>query len=193
MKRRKRAPSPRRPPRGAGAKGARRMPRHGAPKKGAGSRDSPGGAALRLRSRGARMGEPDRRGPVTRDERGATGGTETSKYPEEGKSTETAGVEAIGTAPAQTGGRVTACARCAAGVEGARSRGRTPRGGVTKRQASGRTWEGPPQRVRAPYAEPAASPRAAPSTAGHEEPGGKQGGPPSKAKHVPVTDSGRVP
>ena len=28
-----------------------------------------------------------------------------------------------------------------------------------------------------------------PSTAGHVEPGGKQGGPPSKAKHYLVTDS----
>ena len=34
---------------------------------------------------------------------------------------------------------------------------------------------------------------AVPSTAGHEEPGGKQGGPPPKAKHSPATDSGPVP
>ncbi len=31
------------------------------------------------------------------------------------------------------------------------------------------------------------------STARHEEPGGKLGGPPSKAKDSRVTDSGRVP
>ena len=31
------------------------------------------------------------------------------------------------------------------------------------------------------------------STAGHEEPRGKLGGPPSKPKYYPVTDSGAVP
>ena len=31
------------------------------------------------------------------------------------------------------------------------------------------------------------------STAGHEEPRGKQGGPPSKPKYYPVTDRGEVP
>ena len=91
-----------RPERGEGVKGARRMPRHGEPTKGAGSRDSPGGAALRLRSRGARMGEPSRRGPAIPKGR-ATGGTETSKYPEEGKSTETPRVAASERGPAQTG------------------------------------------------------------------------------------------
>ena len=35
--------------------------------------------------------------------------------------------------------------------------------------------------------------RAYPSNAGHVEPGMKQGGPPSKAKYSPVTDSGPVP
>ena len=193
MKRRKRAPKPAPPPEGGPARrahggclgtGRRRRAREAA--------IVPGEPHSGFDPGVPEWGNPTGEG-LSPAMRGATGGTETSKYPEEGKSTETAGVEAIGTAPAQTGGSVTACARCAAGVEGARSRGRTPRGGVTKRQASGRTWEGPPQRVRAPYAEPAASPRAAPSTAGHEEPGGKQGGPPSKAKHVPVTDSGRVP
>ena len=32
-----------------------------------------------------------------------------------------------------------------------------------------------------------------PSRAGHVKPGPKLGGPPSKAEHSPVTDSGRVP
>ena len=31
------------------------------------------------------------------------------------------------------------------------------------------------------------------STAGHEEPGGKQGGPPSKPKYYLMTDRGAVP
>ena len=42
----------------------------------------------------------------------ATWGTETSKYPEERKSTETPGVAASETGPAQTGGSVTALGRC---------------------------------------------------------------------------------
>ena len=69
-----------------GIQGARRMPRRREPTKGAASRESPGGAAHGLRSRGARMGEPGRRGPSTAPSAGATGGTETSKYPEERKS-----------------------------------------------------------------------------------------------------------
>ena len=31
------------------------------------------------------------------------------------------------------------------------------------------------------------------STAGHEEPGGKQGGPPSKPKYYLMTDRGAIP
>ena len=69
-----------------GIQGARRMPWRREPTKGAASRDSPGGAAHGLRSRGARMGEPSRRGPATHPVWEATGGTETSKYPEERKS-----------------------------------------------------------------------------------------------------------
>ena len=84
-----------------GVQGARRMPWRAEPTKGAGSRDSPRGAALGLRSWGARMGEPGRRGPAIPRGR-ATGGTETSKYPEEGKSTETPRVAASGRGPAQT-------------------------------------------------------------------------------------------
>ena len=73
--------------------GARRMPWRRKPKKGAASRDSPGGGANVRRSRGARMGDPaagHAAAPaperIGREE--ATGGTETSKYPEEEKSTE---------------------------------------------------------------------------------------------------------
>ena len=73
--------------------GARRMPWRRKPKKGAASRDSPGGGANGLRSPGARMGEPGGgHAPPPRAEyigpEEATRGTETSKYPEEEKSTE---------------------------------------------------------------------------------------------------------
>ena len=82
-----------------GSMGARRMPWRRKPTKGAASRDSPGGGANGLRSRGARMGEPaagHAAAPAPESIGGeeATGGTETSKYPEEEKSTEIPGVAA---------------------------------------------------------------------------------------------------
>ena len=75
----------------------------------------------------------------------ATRGTETSKYPEEEKSTEIPGVAASETGPAQTGACVTARGRCGAGVVGARARGapqppaRSERDGAAERpgQAGG--------------------------------------------------------
>ena len=187
--------SPRRGPEEGppGAAGARRMPWHGGPTKGAGSRDSPGGAALRRRSRGARMGEPSGGGSATRACGGQPGELKHLSTPRRGNQDETPRVAASERGPAQTGACVQARARCRPGVEGAGAGGRAPPAAVTKRRASGSAWEGAPQRVRAPYAEPAARGPAAPSTAGHVKPGGKQGGPPSKAEHLPVTDSGRVP
>ena len=179
-----------RPP---GAAGARRMPWHGGPTKGAGSRDSPGGAALRLRSRGARMGEPSRRGPATRICGRQPGELKHLSTPRRGNQDETPRVAASERGPAQTGACVKRARVAAPGLRARVAGGRAPPAGVTKRRASGSAWEGAPQRVRAPYAEPAASRPAAPSTAGHVKPGGKQGGPPSKAEHLPVTDSGRVP
>ena len=79
--------------------GARRMPWRRKPTKGAASRDSPGGGANVRRSRGARMGEPGggHAPPPAPESIGceeATRGTETSKYPEEEKSTEIALVAA---------------------------------------------------------------------------------------------------
>ena len=67
--------------------------------KGAASRDSPGGGANVPRSRGARMGEPAAGhaaapAPESIGCEEATRGTETSKYPEEEKSTEIALVAA---------------------------------------------------------------------------------------------------
>ena len=65
--------------------------------------------------------------------------------------------------------------------------------GVTKPRGSGTAWEGRPERVRAPYANPRGLRGRRPSSAGHVKPGAKQGGPPSKAEHSPVTDSEPVP
>ena len=123
----------------------------------------------------------------------ATGGTETSKYPEEEKSTEIARVAASESAPAQTRRVQTAPGRCPPGVEGCASRGPGAPGAVTKGRGSGTAWEGRPQRVRAPYANPRPPRARHRSTAGHVKPGGKQGGPPSKAEHSPATDSEPVP
>ena len=74
-------------------KGARRMPWRGKSTKGAASCDKPRGGANGLRSADSRMGEPSRGNallPAAERIGGqeATGGTETSKYPEEEKSTE---------------------------------------------------------------------------------------------------------
>ena len=95
------------PPRAQGTMGARRMPWHRKSTKGAASRDRPGGGANGPRSRDSRMGEPSRRhGRLPRGRpslAGTTGGTETSKYPEEEKSTEIARVAASESARAQTG------------------------------------------------------------------------------------------
>ena len=94
------------PPRAQGIMGARRMPWHRKSTKGAASRDRPGGGANGRRSRDSRMGEPSRRHGRLPDWRpsfrGTTGGTETSKYPEEEKSTEIARVAASESARAQT-------------------------------------------------------------------------------------------
>ena len=123
----------------------------------------------------------------------ATGGTETSKYPEEEKSTEIPGVAASETGPAQTGARVTACGRFRAGVAGRDARGPHPPPAVINLPLRGTAWEGRRNRVRAPYADPLGLRGASPSRAGHVKPGPKQGGPPSKAEHSPMTDSEQVP
>ena len=78
---------------------------------------------------------------------------------------------------------------CGRGVRG-RAR---PRAESKRASRAEDAWEGARHRVRAPYAKGGPSASAAPSTAGHVKPGGKQGGPPSKAKYYPATDSGQVP
>ena len=123
----------------------------------------------------------------------ATRGTETSKYPEEEKSTEIAGVAASETAPAQTHARASLRALLHEGLWDRAFHGPQTMDAVTNPRGSGTAWEGRRNRVRAPYADPRRLRRRHPSTAGHVKPGGKQGGPPSKAEHSPVTDSEPVP
>src|SRR5665647_390478 len=70
------------------SKGARWMPWRREPKKDVVGCDKPRGAAYRLRSGDLRMGQPTRghaRVPLPEyiGQRGVSGGTETSKYPEE--------------------------------------------------------------------------------------------------------------
>ncbi len=121
-----------------------------------------------------------------------TRGTETSKYPEEEKSTEIARVAASESGPAQTRARESGRALPRRGLRGRVSRGCRLRG-VTNESGSGTAWEGRRHRVRAPYADPRRAPLRHPSRAGHVKPGPNLGGPPSKAEHSPVTDSEPVP
>ena len=75
---------------------------------------------------------------------------------------------------------------CAAPVDGPRDRPR--RGRLT-----GRTWNGPPERVKGPYGKAAAGGPGCASTTGHEEPCGKRGRPRSKANYPwrPIADQYR--
>ena len=124
------------------ATGARRMPWRRKPMKGAASRDSPGGGAHGRRSRGARMGEPGRghaRPPAAESIGGAeaTRGTETSKYPEEEKSTEIAPVAASERARCPNPGRRHSVHALPPGGCGARDSGRC----TARRAAEGRAAE----------------------------------------------------
>ena len=96
--------------------------------KGAASRDSPGGGANVPRSRGARMGEPAAGhaaapAPESIGCEEATRGTETSKYPEEEKSTEIPGVAA-----SETGRRTNRHGRHSVGALACRCCGKARRG-----------------------------------------------------------------
>ena len=123
----------------------------------------------------------------------ATRGTETSKYPEEQKSTEIARVAASESAPAQTHARVSVRALLHEVLWDLAFHGPYAMDGVTKGRGSGTAWEGRRNRVTAPYAKPRPLRARHPSSAGHVKPGANLGGPPSKAEHSPVTDSEPVP
>ena len=107
--------------------------------------------------------------------REATGGTETSKYPEEEKSTEIARVAASESAPAQTHARASLRALLHAVLWDRPFPGPQTWDGVTKLRGSGTAWKGRPQRVRAPYAKPRRLRGRHPSSAGHVKPGANLG------------------
>ena len=123
-----------------GMKGARRMPWRREPMKGAASRESPGGAAHGLRSQGARMGEPSRRGPATRASGGQPGELKHLSTPRRGNQTETPRVAASERGPAQTGRRAKAAAVARPGL---RARRPGPAGpGGSHKGACGRKTHG---------------------------------------------------
>ena len=76
----------------------------------------------------------------------ATGGTETSKYPEERKSTETPGVAASETGLSPNPRTCKRQGVAARGLRGEPSREPALSGGVTNPRGSGTAWEGRPQR-----------------------------------------------
>ena len=81
--------------------GMQRMPRLREARKGAQSREIPARGAKGHRARGTRMGEPAPSSGCT-EKSGRTGGTETSKYPEEEKTIVTPRVVASESGKAQT-------------------------------------------------------------------------------------------
>ena len=104
----------------------------------------------------------------------ATRGTETSKYPEEEEEKSIPQVAASEQGRAQTMGDH--------GVVGhPQDCGVHSRSGMERPGAEGKTPVGEMHEAVGWYR----------STAGHVEPGGKQGGPPPKAKYYLVTDSGQ--
>ena len=134
------------------------MPWHGKPKKGAASCDKPRGGANGLRSGDSRMGEPSRGHallpapePIRCEE--ATGGTETSKYPEERKSRRDPPSSGERTGASPNRGARKACGRCRPGVEDAASGPRTARPQSQSTCRAEDAWEGARHRVRAPYAK----------------------------------------
>ena len=137
------------------------MPWHRKPTKDVTSCDKPRGGAYGPGSADVRMGEPTRghaRVPPAEHIGGAeaTRGTETSKYPEEEKSTEIARVAASEerkrASPNPRTCKPAGVAAC--GVAGPPAPGLPARDAVTKELGSGTAWEGRRDRVRAPYAAP---------------------------------------
>ena len=143
-----------------------------------GACDKPRGAGKHAMIRGCPNGET-RRGSYRVIPQGKpTRGTETSKYPEERKSTETPQVAASERGPAQT-------------VPGSWGGVVDPHQGTP--EASGSTLGRCSTEGDTPVHESGWWPVVIQSTLGHVEPGGKQGGPSSKAKYYLLTDSEQVP
>ena len=104
------------------------------------------------------MGEPSRGNallpaaePIGGQE--ATGGTETSKYPEERKSRRDPPSSGERTGASPNRGARKACGRCRPGVEDAASGPRTARPQSQSTCPAEDAWEGARHRVRAPYAK----------------------------------------
>ena len=83
----------------------------------------------------------------------ATGGTETSKYPEERKSNRDPPSSGERTGASPNRGARKACGRCRPGVEDAASGPRTARPQSQSTCPAEDAWEGARNRVRAPYAK----------------------------------------
>ena len=83
----------------------------------------------------------------------ATGGTETSKYPEERKSNRDPPSSGERTGASPNRGARKACGRCRPGVEDAASGPRTARPQSQSTCRAEDAWEGARDRVRAPYAK----------------------------------------
>ena len=159
--------------------------------------EKPWGVVNRLRARDVRMGEPAcRHGQACMSEASRawrrTRGTEPSQYPEEEKSREIPGVAASERGRAQTvtmeklvGVVVGGLWGTSGGCYDSHGPALQLRGSVLER----RTREG-----ESPVGEGGSGGcEVFPSTTGHEEPCGKLGGPPSKAKYSKATDSEPVP
>ena len=129
------------------------MPWRREPTKGAASRDSPGGAAHGLRSRGARMGEPSRRGPATRASGRQPGELKHLSTPRRGNQEETPPSSGERTGASPNRGARKACGRCRPGVEDAATGPRTARPQSQSTCRAEDAWEGARHRVRAPYAK----------------------------------------
>jgi hypothetical protein len=126
------------------------------------------------------MGKPGgRHCPSSRFGVRRTPGTETSQYREEEESTEITRVAASERVPAQTDAHRSVGVVGPADGWGEASRSPLERGA--------RDGDSPVGEGEVPHLAEFLS------SAGHEEPGAKLGGPPSKAKDSRVTDSGRVP
>ena len=156
-------------------KGARRMPWRREPKKGAASRESPGGAAHGPRSQGARMGEPSLGGQATHSCGGQPGELKHLSTPRRGNQTETPRVAASERGPAQTGRRAKAAAVARPGLRARRAGPAGPAGshkGPAQRKTHGKargTGLEPRTRRQAP---PGPRPRVPPGT---RNPAGSRG------------------
>ena len=121
-----------------------------------------------------------------------TRGTEPSQYPEEEKSSEIPGVAASERGRAQTDTMEKLVSVVVWGLRGTSggchdSHGPALRGRGSVLERRTREGESPVGEGRSVGCE------VFPSTTGHEEPCGKPGGPPSKAKYSKATDSEPVP